>query len=130
MKRKDPIAEARRYVENARTTLKENGELNLEMKRYEDDKYVRAAGSYLWLGVLMALDAVFHVRQDRRKRVDIEQYREAVAKRDKKLLGYVNDGYDVMHLSMMYDGVQAKDVSDVGFRLANTIIDRCEMMRS
>lgn len=130
MKRKDPIAEARRYVENARTTLKENGELNLEMKRYEDDKYVRAAGSYLWLGVLMALDAVFHVRQDRRKRVDIEQYREAVAKRDKKLLGYVNDGYDVVHLSMMYDGVQAKDVSDVGFRLANTIIDRCEMMRS
>lgn len=130
MKRKDPIAEARRYVENARTTLKENGELNLEMKRYEDDKYVRTAGSYLWLGVLMALDAVFHVRQDRRKRVDIEQYREAVAKRDKKLLGYVNDGYDVMHLSMMYDGVQAKDVSDVGFRLANTIIDRCEMMRS
>ena len=130
MKRKDPIAEARRYVENARTTLKENGELNLEMKRYEDDKYVRAAGSYLWLGVLMALDAVFHVRQDRRKRVDIEQYREAVAKRDKKLLGYVNDGYDVMHLSMMFDGVQAKDVSDVGFRLANTIIDRCEMMRS
>lgn len=130
MKQKDPIAEARRYVDNARTTLLEKGELNLETKRYEDDKYVRAAGSYLWLGVLMALDAVFHVRQDRRKRVDIEQYREAVAKRDKKLLGYVNDGYDVMHLSMMYDGVQAKDVSDVGFRLANTIIDRCEMMRS
>lgn len=130
MKQKDPIAEARRYVDNARATLMEKGELNLETKRYEDDKYVRAAGSYLWLGVLMALDAVFHVRQDRRKRVDIEQYREAVAKRDKKLLGYVNDGYDVMHLSMMYDGVQAKDVSDVGFRLANTIIDRCEMMRS
>lgn len=66
MKQKDPIAEARRYVDNARTTLLENGELNLETKRYEDDKYVRAAGSYLWLGVLMALDAVFHVRKDRK----------------------------------------------------------------
>ena len=130
MKQKDPIAEARRYVDNARETLKEKGELNLETKRYEDDKYVRAAGSYLWLGVLMALDAVFHVRKDRRTRVDINAYLDAVGKRDRKLLDYVNDGYDVMHLYMMYDGIQAKDVCDSGFRLANTIIDRCEKMVS
>lgn len=78
----------------------------------------------------MALDSVFHVRSDRRKRVDINEYRDAVGKRDRKLLDYVNDGYDVMHLSMMYDGVQSKAVSDEGFRLANTIIDRCEMMLS
>ena len=130
MKQKNPIAEARRYVDNARTTLKEKGELNLETKRYEDDKYVRAAGSYLWLGVLMALDAVFHVRKDRRTRVDINAYLDAVGKRDRKLLDYVNDGYDVMHLYMMYDGIQAKDVCDSGFRLANTIIDRCEKMVS
>ena len=130
MKQKNPIAEARRYVDNARETLKEKGELNLETKRYEDDKYVRAAGSYLWLGVLMALDAVFHVRKDRRTRVDINAYLDAVGKRDRKLLDYVNDGYDVMHLYMMYDGIQAKDVCDSGFRLANTIIDRCEKMVS
>ena len=130
MKQKDPIAEARRYADNARETLKEKGELNLETKRYEDDKYVRAAGSYLWLGVLMALDAVFHVRKDRRTRVDINAYLDAVGKRDRKLLDYVNDGYDVMHLYMMYDGIQAKDVCDSGFRLANTIIDRCEKMVS
>ena len=130
MKQKNPIAEARRYVDNARTTLKEKGELNLETKRYEDDKYVRAAGSYLWLGVLMALDAVFHVRKDRRTRVDINAYLDAVGKRDRKLLDYVNDGYDVMHLYMMYDGIQAKEVCDSGFRLANTIIDRCEKMVS
>ena len=128
MKQKDPIAEARRYVDNARKTLSENGELNVETKRYEEDKYVRAAGNYLWLGVILALDAVFHVRSDRRKRVDISQYREAVGKRDRKLLDYVNDGYNVMHLSMTYDGAQAKDISDAGFRLANTIIDRCETM--
>ena len=35
-----------------------------------------------------------------------------------------------MHLYMMYDGIQAKDVCDSGFRLANTIIDRCEKMVS
>ena len=83
MKRKNPIDEARRYVENARKTLKENGELDTELNIYQDDKYVRAAGNYLWLGVLMALDAVFHVREDRRTRVDIKDYRDAVGKRDK-----------------------------------------------
>ena len=127
-KQKDPIAEARRYVENARKTLSENGELDIETKLYQDEKYVRAAGNYLWLGVLMALDAVFKVRKDRRTRVDINAYLEAVGKRDRKLLNYVNTGYDVMHLSMTYDGVQAKGVSDEGFRLANTIIDRCATM--
>ena len=128
MKRKNPIDEARRYVENAKKTLKENGELDTELNIYQDDKYVRAAGNYLWLGVLMALDAVFHVREDRRTRVVIKDYREAIGKRDKKLLALVNNGYDVMHLYMNYDGNQSKDVSDGGFRIANSIIDRCEAM--
>ena len=128
MKRKDPIEEARRYVENAKETLQEKGELDTELKMYRDEKYVRAAGNYLWLGVLMALDAVFKVRKDRRTRVDIKDYRDAVSKRDKKLLALVNMGYDTMHLSMTYDGNQSKDVCDVGFRLANAIIDRCAAM--
>ena len=128
MKKKDPIEEARRYVDNAKETLREKGELNEELNRYEDEKYVRAAGNYLWLGVLMALDAVFHVRKDRRTRVDIKDYLAAVGKRDRKLLALVNDGYDVMHLSMNYDGIQSKGVSDEGFRLANNIIDRCAAM--
>lgn len=128
MRKKDPIEESRRYVDNARKTLKENGELDTELNIYQDEKYVRAAGNYLWLGVLMALDAVFHVRQDRRTRVDIKDYLAAVGKRDKKLLALVNTGYDVMHLSMNYDGIQSKGVSDEGIRLANNIIDRCEAM--
>ena len=128
MKKKDPISEARRYVENARKTLKDNGEYDAELNRYNDEKYVRAAGNYLWLGVLIAIDAVFHVRKDRRTRVDINDYREAVGKRDRKLLRLMNDGYDTIHLSMNYDGNSVKDVSDSGIRIANTIIDRCEMM--
>lgn len=128
MRKKNPIDEARRYVDNARETLRDKGEFNAELNRYDDEKYVRAAGNYLWLGVLMALDAVFNVREDRRTRVDIKDYREAVGRRDKKLLALVNDGYDVMHLYMNYDGNQSKGVSDEGFRLANNIIDRCEAM--
>lgn len=107
-KKNDPIAEARRYVDNASKTLRENGELDVELNRYNDEKYVRAAGNYLWLGVLMAIDAVFHVRKDRRTRVDINDYRECVGKRDRKLLALMNDGYDVMHLYMNYDGIQSK----------------------
>ena len=128
MKRKDPIAEARRYVENAKETLRERGELDVETHLYQDEKYVRAAGNYLWLGVLQALDAVFHVREDRRTRVDINAYLEAIGKRDRKLLSFVDAGYDVMHLYMNYDGNPSKEVCDSGFRLANNIIDRCETM--
>ena len=126
--KKDPIKEARRYVENARVTLTSNGNLDTETGLYQDEKYVRSAGNYLWLGVLMALDAVFNVRKDRRTRVDINDYTAAVGKRDRKLLGWVDNGYNIMHLYMNYDGIQSKSTCDEGFRIANQIIDRCETM--
>ena len=128
MKKKDPIVEARRYVDNARETLEERGNLDSERFEYQDEKYVRAAGNYLWLGVLMALDAVFHVRKDRRTRVDIQDYKAAVSKRDKKLLSWLNSGYDIMHLYMNYDGNPSKNLCDTGFAYANKIIDRCATM--
>ena len=111
--KKDLIQEARRYVANAEKTLSENGCYNKELKQYEDEKYVRAAGHYLWHAVLLALDAVFDVRADRRTRVDIRDYYEAVRKRDKKLLALVNNSYNTMHLC------------DDGISLANDIINRC-----
>lgn len=60
--------------------------------------------------------------------MDINNYLEAIGKRDRTLLDYVDDGYNIMHLYMTYDGVQSKKICDEGFRLANTIIDRCEAM--
>lgn len=127
MKEENPIEESRRYVKNARKALKENGDLDVEQNRYRDDKYVKAAGNYLWGGVLIALDAVFHVKNGN-DRVDINDYRQAIGKRDKKLLGLVNDGYEVMHLYMMYDGCLSKRTCDAGFNLANEIIDKCAIM--
>lgn len=123
--KKDPIAEARRYVQNAHDVLAENTKINPETGLYEDSKYVRAAGNYLWHGVLIALDAVFHVRKDRRTRVHIDDYTDAVGKRDRKLLDWVDNGYMVMHLSMNYDGIRDKRICSEGFRIANQIIDRC-----
>lgn len=128
MKEIDPIAESRRYVENARKTLKENGKLDTEQNRYQDDKYVKAAGNYLWGGVLIALDAVFQVKKREHERVDIKDYRTAVGNRDKKLLGLVNDGYEIIHLLMGYDGSLSKVLCDEGFRIANGIIDKCAIM--
>ena len=128
--KKDLIKEARRYVDNAEKTLRENGRYNKELNLYEDDKYVRAAGHYLGHSVLLALDAVFQVRADRRTRVDVNDYYEAVRKRDKKLLALVNNSYNVMHLSMDYDGTSRKSVCDDGFHLANEIIDRCAVLVS
>ena len=125
MEKKNPVEEARRYVENAKKLLVENGELDVKMRLYSDKKYVRMAGDTLWKGVLLILDAVFHVRKDRRTRVHIEDYVVAVHKCDGKLSKLVNTGYDTMHLYMGYDGTPDKDICDSGFRIANDIIDRC-----
>lgn len=126
----DTIEEARRYVANAKDTLKEKGKLDEDGMAYGDRKYVRAAGNYLWLGVLIALDVVFNVSQGKRTRPDINDYRNAVVNRDKELLTLINIGYETIHLSMNYDGNQSKAVCDEGFRLTNAIIDRCERMVS
>ena len=124
-----PIDEARRYVENAAKTLKENARLDKESNRYEDPKHVKAAGNYLWLAVLIALDAAFHVKESKKKgRVDIGDYKAAVAQRDQKLLKAVTEAYNILHLDMTYDGISHKDLCDLGFRLTNDIINRCAAM--
>ena len=125
MEKKNPIEEARRYVDNAKQLLAENGDYDSKTRLYGDRKYVKMAGDTLWKGVLLILDTVFHVRQDRRTRVHIEDYKEAINKRDGKLAKLVNTGYDVMHLYMGYDGNPSKEVCASGFRIANDIIDRC-----
>ena len=90
---------------------------------------MRSAGHYLWLAVLLALDAVFQVRKDRRTRVDVDDYQEAVGKRDRKLLTWLNSSYNIAHLSMGYDGELSKRICDEGFSVVNHIIDRCEAMQ-
>ena len=115
-------------MDNARKTLRENGDLDVEQNRYRDEKYVKAAGNYLWGGVLIALDAVFHVKKSEHDRVDIKDYRNAVGNRDRKLLGLVNNGYEIIHLLMGYDGTLSKTLCDDGFLYANEIIDKCAIM--
>ena len=122
----NPIEEARRYVANAEEVIKKSG-YDPETKSYLDSKYIKTAGDILWKGSLIALDAILHVRTGK-GRPSIKKYQEAAAKRDKKLLNYVNNGYETMHLFMGYNGSKSKKVCDAGFDYANAIIDHCEML--
>ena len=126
MEKKDPIKEARRYVANAEEVIKK-ANYDAELNRYSDGKYVKMAGNTLWNGCLIALDALFSISK-RKGRPDIRKYKEEAAKRDKKLLAAIADGYNTLHLSMGYDGILNKKVCDAGFEAANTIIDRCAML--
>lgn len=123
MEEKDPIKEALRYVANAEEIIKK-AKYDPELKSYTDSKYIKTAGNVLWSGCLIALDAVLQVRKGK-GRPSIQKYQEAAGKRDKKLLHFLNIGYDTMHLCMGYDGNKDKRVSDVGFDNAKTIIEHC-----
>ena len=126
MELEDPIEEARRYVANAAEIIK-NSKLDPETNLYRDKKYVRIAGDTLWKGCLIALDAVLGVRKGK-GRPSIAKYQEAAAKRDRKLLQFVNTGYETLHLHMGYDGNKGKKVCDAGFDYANAIINRCALL--
>ena len=124
----NPVEEARRYVQNAKDLLNEKGKLNTELQLYEDRKYVRMAGNTLWNGVLLILDAVFHVKSKQQPHPDVIDYRNAISGRDKKLLSLFVSGYDAMHISMGYDGNQRKATCQDAIILATDIIDRCAAM--
>ena len=123
---KNPIEEARRYVSNAAAVIMK-ASYDPEMKRYTDGKYVKMAGNTLWNGCLIALDALFGINK-RKGRPDIDKYKKAASERDKKLLAFIVDGYNTMHLAMGYDGIKQKKICDTGFELANEIIDRCALL--
>ena len=124
----EPVSEARRYVENAQKLLQENGQLDYETQLYQDRKYVRMAGNTLWNGVLLIADAVFHVKTNSRLHPDVDDYRNEISKRDKKLLALFNTAYEILHIYMGYDGNQRKVICSEGIQLANEIIERCETM--
>ena len=128
MEKKNPIEEAQRYVDNARVLLQERGELDYETQSYQDRKYVKMAGNTLWNGVLLILNATFHISKAKGSRLSMDDYRNMVGQRDRKLLTLVNRGYDTLHLAMGYDGNQDKDICSKGFQIAGEIIDRCAMM--
>jgi RsiW-degrading membrane proteinase PrsW (M82 family) len=116
------IDEAKRYLSNAKDILREKG--LKEDGFYKDRKYVKMAGHTAYTGVLVALDSILGNKRKGRKSVD--WYKEGLSARDKKMLNIFLAAYDVVHLSMSYDGVLSAAVSKEGFELAEQIINWAE----
>lgn len=119
---KNPILEAKRYLDNARTILKEKA--MKENDRYSDRKYVKLAGHAAYAGVLVALDGFFGIKIKKRK--DVNWYKEQLASIDKKVLGNFVDAYELLHLYMGYDGAQNAIVAQQGLKRADEIIQWVE----
>jgi len=117
-------AEAMRYMENAKDTLKKSRK---EDNYYEDKKYVRTACGTAYNAVLIALDVILELKgveiPKGEKRKSIKFYIMHVGELDRKLLKDVNDVYDILHLSGYYDGIQNVRVIAEGFDVANRIIE-------
>lgn len=124
----DSIEKARYYVDKAEMILKERGLLDEDIQHYENKKAVRKAGRMLWYGILIALDAVFDVRKDRRTKVIIDDYLDIIAQKDENLAKLVDCGGDIIWVYMAYDGIRYKPICDEGIRITNEIIDRCANM--
>ncbi len=124
MEQKDPILEARRYLDNAKELLRDKA--IKEDNFYQDSKYVKLAGHAMWTGCMIALDYALGIKKQRGRRKDIDDYKEAASKADKKLLNYVVSGYNTMHLYMGYDGEKKVSIARDSIDTMNFIIDWCE----
>ena len=119
---KHPIREAERYLDNAKQILSEKA--GKDGNYYQDSKYVRMAGNTAWNGVLIALDGVLDVRKNlkSRQRPDIKDYQEAMAKKDSKMTKPFHEAYEILHLSLGYDGVTYRKVVQSGMDHAKMIL--------
>jgi hypothetical protein len=119
-------AEANRYMDNAKDTLRKAGKQ--DDGYYKDDKYVRTACGTAYLGILRALEAWLALKgvelPVKKKQKSIEYYEYAVAKIDKKMLSHLKTAYDVLHLEGYYRGVTRVKIIEVGFDVAYEIIDK------
>ena len=118
-------SEAMRYMDNAKKCLENTV---IENNRYRDPKYVRMACGTAYSGVHIALDGFLVLKglhkSTGKNRKSIEYYQKNLAGLDKKMLDYLIDTYQILHLSGYYDGVQNVNVIKEGFKLAKTIIDK------
>ena len=121
-KRINHVAEAHRYLDNAKDILREKAQK--EDGFYQDEKYVKMAGNTAYSGILVALDGLFGIKKKGRKSVD--WYQEELGKVDKKILTSFNAAYKNLHLAMGYDGNPTVDVSNAGLKQAESIISWVE----
>ncbi len=120
---KHPIREAERYLANAKQILSEKA--GKEGNYYTDPKYVKMAGNTAWSGILVALDAATDVRKNLKKgqRLDIKDYQNAVAKKDRKMNIPFSVAYDSLHKTLGYDGNLSYKIVQESLSQGKMIID-------
>ncbi|MBO9640448.1 MAG: DUF5618 family protein, partial [Siphonobacter aquaeclarae] len=79
-------------------------------------------------GVLLALDTVLGAKRKGRK--SVEWYKEELGKIDKKMLSTFISAYEVLHLSMSYDGIPDVEIAQTGLKRADQLIDWAEARTS
>ena len=119
-------AEANRYMDNAKETLRKAEKR--DDGQYKDEKYVRSACGIAYLGVLRALDAWLVLKgvqlPNKKKQRTIEFYQSNITRIDKKLVAHVNSAYNVLHLEGYYRGETSVKIIGDGFDEAYYIIDK------
>lgn len=118
------VAEARRYIANARQILREKAKKEGEF--YKDAKYVKMACHTAWVGVLYLLKKVFEKELNeilkKGQREDINDYKRIVAKHDKKLLDNLDSAYTLLHIYGSYDGNRNVTISKTGLEQGEKVI--------
>ena len=82
------------------------------------------AGNTAYNGILVALDDV--LGEEAKGRIDVNWYKERLAKLDKCILNAFLSAYDTLHLALGYDGNLDVKVAEAGFEKAETIINWVE----
>jgi len=123
---KNPIKEAERYLANARQILSEKA--GKDGNYYQNKKYVKMAGDTAWKGVLLALDAVTDVRKNlkRWQRLDIKDYQDAVAQKDRKMTKPLYSTYQSLYLYLGYDGNLSYNIVQASLEQGEEIISWAE----
>ena len=117
--------EAIRYMNNAKEYLKKTKK---EDNYYQDKKYVRTACGTAYSGFLIALDGFLVLKgidkPTKKQRKSIEYYQSNITKMDKKMLLYLNNAHNILHLYGYYDGITDAIVIKRGFDTAYEIIEK------
>ena len=119
------IQESERYLSNARELLKKAGREN---GTYKDGKYVRTACGTAYLGSLLAMDAYLakkgkNILKRKGSRKNMEDYTQALASLNKKVLHSFNAAYYVLHISGYYDGIVDSKIINRGFEAFEELIN-------
>ncbi|PGH39676.1 MAG: hypothetical protein CRN43_07630 [Candidatus Nephrothrix sp. EaCA] len=116
--------EAMRYMDNATKMLSEKGKKKDGL--YHDIKYVRAACGMAYSGLLLATECYLEMKgkpvvKKKDRRLSVEQYKENLAKVDRKALAHFNNAYRLLHLDGYYDGRNSVNLLKAGFEAAMEI---------